>query len=189
MVGAVMEAVELKLNERERSVLACFVQPPPSITTHPTEPGFNLQVAAHLGITKNMLDWSLHRVRQSLLEVMRAPEFAEHVGPITNGPGWPHLAHSDSWHDVPLVEQVISARGYDDEIKSEDRKQAGDAECWSVVYSWGEALFLRLGELAATIVMEGRFNHNSGTLFGAQYGSQTIPVPWYQRCMRVLRGT
>lgn len=188
-VELIVAATEGLLSEREREVLLCIVQPPAEITVSPFDSGFNIQLAAYLGITKNMLDWSLHRVRQALLEVMRLPEFADHIGSLVSRDGWPHIECTEYWHDTDMVEWTIAERGLDGTVRDEKRQQVGDAECWSVVYSWGEAMFLRFGELTATLVLEGRFNHNSGTLFGAQYGSQDIPIPWYQRCMRMIRGS
>lgn len=188
-VDLIIGATEALLSERERDVLLCFLQPPPGVKSVPGDSGFNLEVAAYLGMTKNMIDWTLHRVRQALLEVFRFSEFSEGIGKLVGGPGWPHLSHSPYWADTDMLEWTISDRGLDGKVRSEERQGIPGAERWSIVYDWGEALFLRFGETAASLVMEGRFNPVCGILFGSQHGSQAIPVPWYQRCMRAVNGT
>lgn len=189
VIGSIVDDAIKTLGEREQAVLLCFVSPPPEIDLVPEDPGFNLAVAEYLGINKNMLDWSLHRVRQTLLKTMRQGEFEGHVGQRVSGPDWPHLSHSSIWLDEELLSDTITAKGLSAEVRDTLEESTQRAARWSITYDWGEALFLRLGEAAATLIMVGRFNSKSGTLFGSQYGSQQIPVPWYQKCIRVLNGT
>lgn len=186
LVSELIAGVMERLGDRERAVLGAFVSPPAEIALHPGEPGFNQAVAAYLGINKNALDWSLARVRMLLLDEMRDSEFeADRV----TGPDWPHLVHSSKWDDRSMITIAIGERHLDPTVRDTEARAMGDARMLSRVYDWGEALCLRLGEASATLVLQGRFNRLSGTLHGLKYGSQQVPLPWYQQCMKMIHGT
>jgi DNA-directed RNA polymerase specialized sigma24 family protein len=187
LVGRMIAAIWPQLNEKERAVIDAFIHPPPEIDVAPGEPGFNQAVAAYLGINKNALDWQLWRPRQLMLEAMRqSPEFDRS---LVSGPEWPHLVHSTEWDDQDMILGAISDRQLDPIVCDTEMRTAGDAKMFARVYEWGEALCLRLGEASATLLLQGRFNRLSGTLHGRKYGSQQVPVPWYQPCMKLINGT
>lgn len=186
LATSLMDQVMTRLNDREQAVLLCFAHPPRAIDADPSDAGFNIQVAEYLGLNKNMLDWSLHRIRQTMLDVARQPEFEDDIGITVAQRGWPYMVHSPKWDDRRLLDRVLSERRLNRTVQQDVFQKAPGACRWSLMYDWGEMMCLRLGSRAATIVMEGRFNRLSGTLFGDERGSQNIPLPWYQRCMKKI---
>ena len=186
LVRQLLASLAPRLGPRERSVLGAFTSPPAAIVLHPGDAGFNQAVAAYLGINKNMLDWSLALIRRLMLEEMRRSDFETDR---VNGPDWPLLVHSNDWDDQSMILETITDRQLDPIVRNTEARAAGEARMFARVYEWGEALCLKMGEASATLLLQGRFNRLSGTLHGIKYGSQQVPISWYQQCMKMINGT
>jgi RNA polymerase sigma factor (sigma-70 family) len=156
------------------------------MSAEPTNP----QIAKFLGITKNAVDWSLHRIRRRFVELAELPEFSGLVEEIVEEGSWPMIHISEKPDDVEFVLETIAARGLDPRPIPGRRDIQVAEGCGRIVetYHWGAVIHLQYGDERRTIVVEGRFNKLTGEVH-AEFGnwkSLAEDVPWYRRLNREL---
>lgn len=181
-ISQLTSRIEASLELRDRAVLYAFLSPPPGLSNPPT----NQEVADYLGLSKNMLDWSLHKIRKAMLAELRRGPASDTFLPMVTGHGWPHISHSDVPDDTDMIVSTIWDRELSQEVIAHEERAKGDAVYKSWTFRWGTVLVLRLGTRAATIVMVGRFNASNGLLFGTVCGCESIPVPWYSDVLKAV---
>lgn len=161
------------LNEREQSVLLAIVQPPPEIPVHAFDCRFNQECARYLGLNKNQYDWALFKVRETLSKLLE-----------NNGDDrWPKVFQSDSWNDVSLLNDTISANGLDSVSIGVEESLNDKAGMVCRKYPWGCFLSLRLKKRTASFVIVGRLNRLSGVVYG-KIGHKKLPIKWFASAMK-----
>lgn len=135
-------------------------------------------VMAALDVNKNMVDWSLYRIRRRFLELCREA-FSEVLGDAVSGDGWPHVYAVRGRSEVSVarylrelqLSTVVESRGEDE--------AAGEYQRRIDVYSWGSVMYAARNGMWTTVIMRGRFNPLFGEVHGRKQGSLKVPLDWY----------
>lgn len=182
MVAKLAASIQEKLSMRDMEVMYAFIAPPPELGEVPT----NQDVADHLNINKNALDWSLHKIRKLMLAEMRSGNISKKMLQMVTGHGWPHSEASAKWDDRDFVAQVIWDRDLCADVVRVEEVERGDAAMRRLTFRWGTAVTFKLGHRVATMVMIGRYNPTNNLLFGSVCGCESVAVPWYSQALKVL---
>jgi RNA polymerase sigma factor (sigma-70 family) len=182
-IAALLSSIEDKLSLRDRLVLWTYMVPPAELGEFPT----NLEVADHLGLTKNMLDWSLHKIRKHLLAAMRGNAVDERFVSLISGHGWPFVATFDSW-DAEDTRELLDERELSTEVLSTTMKVHDGIAVKVDQYRWGTIHCIRSGDDAVTVLMVGRYNSATNMLFGSVCGCESVPVEWYTEHLKAAGG-
>jgi len=184
------------LSDRERQVFRCRAQPSErfllylrNIGAETPEPT-NVQIAEFLGLSKNAVDWSLHKIRKRFVDIAEEPEFSELVEGLVEDGSWPMIHISENPDDADFVRDVIASRKLDPRPIPGRRDIQATEGCGRIVetYSWGAVIHLRYGEEARTVLVEGRFNKATGEVHGefGNWKSLAESIPWYRRLNKEL---
>lgn len=182
------------LGAREREIFNLLVHPPDTFSTFLRNVGAeeptNELMGRFLGLSKNSVDWSIHKTKRKMVEIMEE-EFSDVVAMAVKEGRWPMIHASLSEQDVCFLSSTLEERELDPRPSSPRSIQAcGDARREVEEYHWGSVLFLKLGDSRATVVCEGRVNLNSGEVHGESGFWKRLQdhVPWYPDLVRALRG-
>lgn len=183
----------------DREVFKCKTNPPAELVImlqnegrDPTLPDSS-DIAKFLGFTKNVVDWSLFKIRQEFTYLSRK-KFSDLFDGLIEDEERPmiHMSQETSRQDDDYVRETIAARGLDPRPLV-DATQARDyAEKRGVFkrkverYSWGVVLVVANGHECRTLVIEGKLNVLSGEVFGPTGLHEPIPVPWYGQLSKKL---
>lgn len=184
------------LSDRERQVFRCKAQPSERFLLYlrnigaETAESTNVQIAEFLGLSKNAVDWSLHKIRKRFVDLAEEPEFSALVEGLVEDGSWPMIHISETPDDAEFVRGIIASRDLDPRpIPGRRDIQAADGAGRIIeTYHWGSVIHLRYGEEARTVVVEGKFNKATGEIHG-DYGnwkSLAESVPWYRRLNKEL---
>lgn len=182
------------LGERERAVLSCQSRPSDEFMDYLRNIGVddptNLHIARFLGMSKNAVDWSSHKIKLAFLRIVEQPEFNDMIGDLVKDGEWPMIHVSHKADDHEFVRSTIEQRQLDPRPVEGGHEAAAFSDGSRRIietYGWGSVVFLQHGDHAATLVIEGRFNVNSGEVFGVGGGFWrpiTDAVPWYRQMTR-----
>lgn len=142
---------------------------------------------------KNKVDWALHKIRAAFTTLAKGSRFSEFFGEHIEKRGWP-IIHIAEGEDPDFKARVIKARSLDPHPTkgyASDPRHVETAEGCArkvVKYPWGVAMYLRHGQEARTLVIEGeRVNIDTGEVFGPDGSNERIPVKWYPRLAKTLK--
>jgi len=183
------------LRGRERQVFKCKFQPSEqfllylrNVAEDGDDEPTNVRVAEFLGITKNAIDWSLHKIRRRFVELAEEPEFSALIADIVKDGEWPMIYVSEKADDHEFVRRVMARRKLDPRPSPNvprDVQYRGEGQAGRIVeaYHWGSVIHLRFNGEARTVVVEGRFNKLTGEIHGefSNWKSLAEVVPWYRR--------
>ena len=183
------------LGERERSVLRCKALPPESFAIFLRNIGVdanevtNIHIGRFLGLSKNSVDWSLHKIRGQFVKMSEeSPEFSGLIKELVREGRWPMVYTSEQRNDTEFVRRIIQERSLDPRPLPERRDIVINHRAGRIIekYHWGSVLHLRLGSKSATVVVEGRFNALTGEVIGEFGNWKSIgdSVPWYKQLVR-----
>lgn len=192
--------VMFSLKKRDRDVFMCKVNPPVDFLKmvenlegdidKPT----NIHIAKYLDLGKNAVDLSLFRIRSAFIRLAQPSEFSDLFGDTLEGRGWPVIYISRApKHDVEFVQRIIRERNLDPKpvtgyhTKMDFWETAGEYARLIERYPWGVVLVLKAGVERRTVVIEGKFNPNDGTVIGLSGGRRELPVKWYAKLVRSLK--
>lgn len=187
------------LSERERRVFECKSQPTEAFLIYlrnlgieDVETATNEHIGRFLGLSKNSVDWSLHKIRRRFVKIAETAEFIDLVQEQIEQGAWPMIHVSRDKDDHEFVRQIIRKRSLDPRpVPSKREIEANDEGGGRVVeqYHWGCVLFLQRGKDHRTLVIEGRFNKNNGEVFGEHgtWKSVADVVPWYGQLTKELK--
>ncbi len=178
-----------ELDERERIVLGAQLDE--------TTRGGYAELAGRLGVTKNAIDWSLHKARKVATKLAKRPEFRTLFGEYVESKAWPIIHESwSSDSDQEYVDKVLEERRLDGETVAPMREEVAGPKMgcggwhWRRRvggYRWGVVLMLRKGAEACTLVVEGRCNLITGDVYSESGARDELPVPWYGALVRALK--
>jgi len=146
-------------------------------------------IARYLGTTKNSVDYSLLKIRGDFRRLAEH-EFSDLVADLIRDGDWPMVHVSNNPNDAAFVRQVIQSRKLDPRPLPQRRDIRIGLSVGRIIerYHWGAVLHLKLRDHRATVVVEGRFNENTGDVFG-QHGIWkpiTEDVPWYKTLVQEI---
>lgn len=155
----------------------------------------SIAIARYLGVTKNTVDWSLHKIRLLFTKMAKYDsEFSELFGEAVAEKGWPVIHISKApYHDHEFVAEVIERRGLDPRpipgyaAEPDHFQAAGEWSRMIERYEWGVVLVLGKGKLRRTLVLEGKFNALLGVVYGADGAREKVPVGWYGDLVKRLK--
>lgn len=183
------------LNDREREVFACFVNPSEEFLIYLENEGAiepsNELIAKFLGRSKNSVDWAIHTIKKKFTKILEQ-DFSDVIEiPVREGK-WPLLFVSKKYSDREFVRDVMQERRLDTrplrprEILANHRKGAYRSV---ERYSWGSVIEVSFGEEHATVLAVGRFNPLSGEVIGEGGYWKRLQdcIPWYSMVISALR--
>jgi RNA polymerase sigma factor (sigma-70 family) len=189
------------LKRRERHVFFCRINPPSALLKMAERAGnnrqgpTNLHIAEYLGLSKNSVDWSLHKIRETFIKTARQKKFSDLFGHLVDTKEWPRI-HASNWpsYDARFVANTLrdrklshsplkDYREYDDYYQ-----QTTDGACSRMIkrFEWGVVLVLKRGKKCCTLVAEGRFNEVQGVVHGSNGTHETLPVKWYKQLVKEI---
>lgn len=157
----------------------------------------NYAIANYLDLTKNQVDWCVHKIKGVFTKLAKDVDFSELFGHLAEGKGWPMIhAKAGCAHDLDFQRRVIASRKLDPQPKAgwdkeHDHFQKGEGHSrWIERYDWGMVMVLRRTEECVTLVIEGeRINTNTGAVFGSDGLREDINeyVTWYRDVVKHLK--
>lgn len=192
------------LKGRDLDVFNCKTNPPPELLKTLQNNGAelddhdleitNLDIAEHLGISKNAVDWSISKIRHLFTDFAKDEDFIDLFGDaIEKGRPVIHTSEGKE-HDTAFVRQIIAKRKLDPRPLADfnDRDdycmKVGAFERMIERYPWGVVLVIKNGEDCRTLVIEGKVNFRSGEVFGDSGARERIPVQWYVTLAKAMQG-
>jgi RNA polymerase sigma factor (sigma-70 family) len=188
-----------KLNARQREVFKHMTSPSGEFATMMRNMGVaeadEALIAAHMNVSKNVIDWSVHRIKQHFTTLVEE-EFSEFIQKAIQEGKWPmfHVSPRDS--DADFIRGIIRSKSLDPrpvQPPSIQTTRRGGVRFTRTVekYAWGSVIFARMGEEAVTVLAEGRFNAISGEVLSPTGCWKTITehVPWYPKLARALQNS
>lgn len=182
------------LSTREQAIFSCFAHPTDEFSTFLRNVGAeeitNVEIAKFLGMSKNSVDWSIHKIKHAFTKLAEA-EFSDVIEVAVQEGKWPmlHVSHTDNDHE--FVRAVIERRKLDPR-PSDQREILINGDACRIIerYDWGAVIFLRLEEDVATVVCEGRFNATTAECMGdgGYWKSLSDELWWYRDLQRALKG-
>lgn len=182
-------------HQRDKAVHRCMAYPPAELRNSLIEKGADevgaLDIANHLGLGQNAVDWSMNKVRAEAT-VLITGEFSELFDAYVKR-GWPmiHSSPRIETYDEQFVNRIIAKRRLD--ARAGEPEEIRGEGCWRRItpYSWGVALGLEMDGDHRTLVIEGRFNSHYGIAYGVSGGPREYltqrHVPWYNNLTKKLR--
>jgi len=153
----------------------------------------NLNIAQYLGVDKNAVDWSLYKIRAVFTKMARNKEFSDLFGEVVESNEWPMIHMSTkARHDIEFVKKIIRSRRLDPKPmdgyhhEPDFYQQAGEYSRMIERYPWGIVLVVSNLDVCRTLVIEGKFNPNTGEVFGQSGARETIPVNWYKKLAKEM---
>lgn len=194
-----MKLINRLKNERDKLVFRCRTNPPLELVqmlkNEGREPGApdSSDIARYLGCSKNVVDWSLFKIRQEFTYLSRG-KFSELFEGYIEAEERPviHLSSATEREDEDFVRETIAQRGLDTrpDARASRRddylEQRGGFTRKLERYPWGAVLIVSNGEECRTMVIEGKFNVLSGEVFGSTGLHEPVPVPWYGQLAKKL---
>jgi RNA polymerase sigma factor (sigma-70 family) len=184
-----------KLSDRERQVFDCLCHPPEAFLVFlqnvEAETATHELIGEYMGLSKNAVDWALKMVRKKFTKIAES-EFVDLIEGKLNDGSWPmiHVSRKDK-PDTDFVIGIISKRGLDPRPlpRPRDIETTGKVAREIQVYPWGVVLTLKRGEVYRTMVLEGKFNKNTGEVAGTDgtWKSVCDEIPWYNALVKELR--
>ncbi len=187
--------LQSELKGRNKEVFECLVNPPVSFLEKVRELGGDISaprkvhIAEHLGVNKNKVDWSIKRIRQMFTKMARVEEFGELFGHYIDCGEWPEVFVSDKKYDTTFVQEIIEKRNLNP-VPLEGGKNYQESGCFArqiEKYPWGFVLVLKHNIDWCTLVIEGRFNANTGEVVSKKGMREKIPVAWYPKLVQAMR--
>jgi len=156
----------------------------------------NILVANYLNINKNMIDWSINKIRMLFSKLVKQEEVeAPNVLEAMEKRGLPAIQVNRGTHfSASFVRSVMTVRNLRDEephIEIQSASHRGCTNYWMrriERHTWGAVLVLKRGGEFVTAVIEGRLNLLTGDVFSLELGGarDKLPVEWYQQLSRRL---
>lgn len=184
------------LTDREQAIFSCLAHPSDEFGTFlrnigvpASEDPTNVHIARFLGVTKNAVDWSIHKIKRQFTRLAEA-EFSDVIQSALEEGRWPMLYISHNENDTDFIRRIIEERGLDPRpISQRDVASHGQATRVFEPYAWGSVIFLRLGSNVATVVVQGRFNAITGEVIGdgGYWKSLVEELDWYRDLNRALK--
>lgn len=183
-----------KLGPRERKVYDLKCRPTEAFMVYLRNIGLDepthTAIAKYIGVSKNSVDYSAHIIRDTFTKLAEK-EFTELIQDHIDNGSWPMIHVSrEPGPDHDFIRQIIAERNLDPRpTGSRDIEKKGDIGREITPYPWGVVIVLRRGEQFRTLVVEGRFNKITGSVFGSVEGThKRIPdvVPWYDQLSKEL---
>jgi DNA-directed RNA polymerase specialized sigma24 family protein len=185
-----------QLSGQNALVFRCFHHPTEDFIAYLRNKGVNepsnVHVAEFLGLSKNVIDWSVHLIKREFTKLAEEElgEIAELTKRAIRQGYWPMIHFSERERDAELIRNVIAKRGLDprpSEIPTEELSERGQRVIER--YPWGAVLFLSFDDQRATLVLEGRFNQRTGEVIaqGGHWKGVGDFVPYYQELERSMR--
>lgn len=162
----------MSLDGRERDVFECQAFPSEAFMLYLRnanigEPTIEA-VGQYLGLTKNEVDWALHKAKRVFTAILEGSEFIELIeGAIRDGK-WPMIHCANVAGDTSYIQSVIAARKLNPmPSRPSDTMVSGQSYRLIEHYGWGAIVHLYLDDARqATLVLEGRFNYRTGEVIG-----------------------
>lgn len=185
-----------RLNPFQLKVFACLSNQDPSFLVYlrniQCAEERNAQIADYLGTGKNHVDWAVHQIKHHFTELAEK-QFSDLVKDAIQEGKWPMFHVSHRGNDVAFIQKVLAEQSLDPrptgapEVK---RNEVDGVICMRSIetYHWGSVIHLRHGDVAATVIAEGRFNAISGevlTSTGLWKNIKSV-LPWYAAAQRCL---
>lgn len=154
----------------------------------------NVDIARYLGVTKNMVDYAIFKIRNKYKELI-AGGFSGNAADAEdrNMQAVVHISYEDG-HDFDFIKKVLAARGLepkpleDAHQRKDYNMKVGDDFRMIERYRWGCILFLRFQGQCCTAIIEGNFNPTTGEVVGSSQTRSVLPVSWYLRLVERLGG-
>lgn len=148
-------------------------------------------IGEFLGLTKNEVDWALHKAKRVFTDILEGSEFIDLIAGHMRDGKWPMIFVSESAHDAAFIQETIEARGLDPMPAKGTEMMVNRAGQYRIIesYSWGSVIHLVLDpDTQATVVVEGRFNYRTGEVIGVAGHWKQLGdiVPWYSDLNKAL---
>jgi RNA polymerase sigma factor (sigma-70 family) len=178
-----------KLEERERAVLRCKLDPPKDVIQAAGDsPVQNTHIGDHLGLDRNQMGWSLYKIRNAFTELAAEPRYADLFGEMVSSRDWPraHVSKGTKPH-IQFVARTLRLR----RLEPAPTGEVTDEKCYAgrrrvEYHAWGAVVTVwRLG-VVWTAVVEGRFNARAGEITGRWGARLLLPIDGYAQLARSL---
>lgn len=188
-VASFRSAMEQLLDDRERAVLECKLDPPADLVDrleHAECPS-NVDIGRHLGLNKAQIDWALYKIRNAFTEVASQERFSDVFADLIEGPGWPSISISrgQEYH-AQFVQNALQARNLGGQIRTHEVESCALGKRSVAWYPWGAVVVVWRGDVCWTAVVEGQFNARSGEVSGRSGARKLLPIEGYNQLAKAL---
>lgn len=153
-------------------------------------------IRKYLGISKNVLDWAMYKIKYAFMKMAKFDEdFSDVFDGMLDGRRWPQVhVKPRSENDIDWKKRVFASRAL-------DTAQIGPSEKYSIQpvkpnqpkysrtvkwYKWGAVVEVRRNRERFLMILEGRFNVNTGAVFGESGARLNVPMDWYPTLARQI---
>jgi hypothetical protein len=184
----------MSLSGRERDVFECQAIPSETfmvfLRNHGIDDPTIDAIGSFLHLTKNEIDWSLHKIKRVFTVVLEGSEFSDLIEGAVRDGKWPMIHKSDVCSDIEFIQNIIQERGLDPRpTRPSDVTSNGQAHRSIENYEWGSIVHLKLDDTRqATLVLEGRFNYRTGEVIGigGHWKQVSDYITWYSELGKLL---
>ncbi len=177
------------LDERERRVLKCKLDPPSAVLNMAGDgPVRNIHIAKWLGLDKAQIDWSLYKIRNVFTELAGKGRFHDLFGDTVAARDWPriHVSKGKRFHNA-FVQRTLASRG----LVAQPTGEVIDDKCHAgrrrvEYHKWGAILTVWRSGAVWTAVLEGTFNARAGEVSGKWGARLLVPIDGYAQLARSL---
>lgn len=184
----------MSLSGRERDVFECQAIPSETFMLFLRNNGIDEptidSIGNYLHLTKNEIDWSLHKIKRVFTVVLEGSEFSDLIEGAVRDGKWPMIHKSDVATDIEFIQDILQQRGLDPKPTTpSDASTNGQASRVIEHYDWGAIVHLKLdSKRQATLILEGRFNYRTGEVIGigGHWKQVSDYIPWYSELNKAL---
>jgi len=205
-----------KLDELELEIFKCMVHPSEDLLEMMYLDGFEgvyksdgllsleegVQVTSavirkYLGITKNKIDWALYKIKGAFMRLAKYDdEFSDVFEGMLDGRKWPQVhVKKTLGDDYDWKKKIFRSRALDtaqvvsSESENSQLDDTGNSKYYRSIkwYNWGAVVVARRDDERVLMVVEGRFNKNTGAVFGTSGARLNVPMPWYATLVKELK--
>ena len=147
----------------------------------------NVELCRRFNMTKNQIDWILSKIRLKFMDLVG--EFSEIWGTQEESiiMGRPLVHTSAKWNDAEFVRTTAIRRGLTLKNPKIAIKEGLARKLVVIQYAWGAIVMGCRAAKHFTIVVEGRFNPNTGEVAGTGRIRVRLPIQWYNKLIGELR--
>jgi hypothetical protein len=158
------------------------------------------QIGKFLGMNNNEVGWSLYKIRELFLNMARCDEnFVDLFEHLVVDKRWPmvHMCAGEK-EAMNFKRRVFKKRNLNSkqsavsELSISEQKDDDGKPYYSRLirwYDWGAVVVVKKANVYYTVICEGRFNKNTGDIFGwVVTGAHVkMPLDWYKSMVKRLK--
>lgn len=184
----------MSLSGRERQVFECQAMPSEAFLIWMRNEGHEEPtieaIGKFLGMSKNMMDWSVHKIKHVFTHILEESEYSDLIeGAIREGK-WPMVYMSARVNDIEFIRAMFESQTLDSLPRApRDDLRSGKALRVIEWYQWGSIVHLKMDEeRQRTLLLIGRFNPRTGEIIGpaGHWKQLNDYVPWYSDLCKAL---